>query len=342
MFLLSSTIGFLIVLYCWRSQERTTRQLHLDRRRQPGPVTVAVLSCLLLYEATLTMTSPAVLTGLGPHLHGLCFPAQKRIVEWLGDTKLRRIGHNLITAAQLQAMEPHLEPGDILLMRKNWYLSNIGLPGFWPHAELYIGSPEKLRAFSDCADVRTFMAARTGRRIGLTAYLQRRFPHEWHAYTHGHAGKPYCIIQALSEGIVLSTLKQGAGDYVAALRPKLTAAAKARAIIEAFSHLDKPYDFDFDFTSAHALVCTELVWRCYRPGPEQEGLQFTLVEIAGRQTLPANEIAHLYATERHQPDRQLDFVYFLDAREKQQRGFVADEAAFAESYKRTKWDLVQK
>ncbi len=36
-----------------------------------------------------------------------------------------------------------MEPGDIIVARQNWYLSNIGLPGFWPHAELYVGTPEE-------------------------------------------------------------------------------------------------------------------------------------------------------------------------------------------------------
>ena len=38
-----------------------------------------------------------------------------------------------------------MQPGDILLERREWYLSNIGLPGFWPHGALYIGTPEQRR-----------------------------------------------------------------------------------------------------------------------------------------------------------------------------------------------------
>jgi hypothetical protein len=61
----------------------------------------------------------------------------------------------------------------------------------------------------------------------------------------------------------------------------------------AFSHHAKPYDYNFDFATDHALVCTELVWRSYRPSEGKKGLKIPLVEIAGRKTLPANEIAKL-------------------------------------------------
>jgi hypothetical protein len=55
-------------------------------------------------------------------------------------------------------------------------------------------------------------------------------------------------------------------------------------------------------------VCTELVYRSY------EGLlHFDLVRVMGRDTLPALEICKKFAGERDRPERQLDFVMFLDA-----------------------------
>ena len=261
--------------------------------------------------------------GLWPHTSRISFPGQKTVVEWMGDTRLRRVGRDLITAQQMQQMARSLQPGDILLARKNWYLSNIGLPGFWTHAAIYIGPPHDLEAFS----------------TGLTSDLRSRFPDAWTRYVQGPQGQSRCVIEALSEGILLRTLQQCRGDYLAVLRPRLSPATRARAIAQAFAHLGKPYDFDFDFTSDDALVCTELVWRCYRPAPGREGLHFDLVEIAGRQTLPANDIAQLYATQRHLPGRQLEFVYFLDASEKRQTSFVSDEPSFSQSHKRSRWDF---
>jgi hypothetical protein len=88
-------------------------------------------------------------------------------------------------------------------------------------------------------------------------------------------------------------------------------------------------------------VCTELVWRSYRPAEGKEGLNFELVDIAGRKTLPANEIARQFALSYGKAERQLDFVYWMDASEKEQRAVVSTEAAFLETHKRLKWDIAQ-
>lgn len=270
------------------------------------------------------------------------FPAQKSVAEWMGDYKTRRRGRYLIAREQLAAARPRLAPGDLLLGRKNWYLSNVGLPGFWPHAMIYLGTPEELDAAFDGADVRAAMAGLVGEPLSLAEALGRAYPRQWERYRTGEDGEPTPVLEAVSEGVVLSTLAHAAGDYLAALRPRLSPAAKARAVYLAFGQLGKPYDFDFDFATDHALVCTEVVWRSYRAADGVEGLEIPLVEVAGRLTLPANEIARLYAEEADDPGRQLDFVLFLDAREGEGRAVETDEAAFRASPSRLKWDLFQR
>src|SRR5690606_18250827 len=64
------------------------------------------------------------------------YPAQKGVAEWMGDTRVRRIDWYLIDESLQNQLVGMLEPGDILMSRKNWYVSNVGLPGFWPHALL--------------------------------------------------------------------------------------------------------------------------------------------------------------------------------------------------------------
>lgn len=267
------------------------------------------------------------------------YPAQSKFAEWMGDTRVRRIGRYLISDAQLEVMAERLEPGDILLSRKNWYLSNVGLPGFWPHAILYIGSPDELDSYFDDPDVRRYVASRGGEGMTLGRFIQGRRPSRWFEYQMGDGHTRYCVIEAISEGVVLNTLGHAAGDYLAAIRPRLDKVAKARAIVEAFDQLDKPYDYDFDFATDHALVCTELVWRSYRPGDGMPGLKLSLRKVMGRQTLPANDLVRQYAVEYGNASAQFDFVYFLDGRERDGNAVVADEAVFRESQRRTKWDI---
>jgi len=269
----------------------------------------------------------------------LWFPTQKKVAEWMGDTRIRRIGRYLITHQQQEEMDKHLEPGDVMLSRKNWYLSNVGLPGFWPHAILYIGDPGKFESYFDDPLVLSYIKELSGSEVSLGTYLQNRWPAEWFRYQLGDQGEPYRVLEAVSEGVMINTMAHASGDYMMALRPRLDKKAKAQAIIEAFSHLGKPYDFDFDFATDHALVCTEVVWRSYRPAAGKDGLRFTLKEVMGRKTLPANEIAKQYALEYGQPNSQLDFVYFLDARESLDAAVVATVEDFLTTFQRSKWDL---
>lgn len=153
------------------------------------------------------------------------------------------------------------------------------------------------------------------------------------------AGDPLVVIEAVSEGVVQSTLEHAAGDYLCAMRPRLPAWVKAQAVARAFGYLGRPYDFDFDFATDQSLVCTEVVWRSYRPQGDAPGLRFDTVTVAGRQTLPANEIARCFQREHGRPDRQLDFVAFIEA---ERRAVPSDEAAFLLTPDRPKWDVAQR
>jgi hypothetical protein len=138
-------------------------------------------------------------------------------------------------------------------------------------------------------------------------------PH-WKEYCRAAAdGHAHAIVEAVSEGVIFSTLEHsiGGGDAVAVLRPRLTQEQINEALGRAFSHAGKPYDFEFDFFSTDKIVCTELVFRSY------DGvLRFELVDVMGRKTLPAIEIVRKFSSEHQQLERQLDFVAFLDGDEK--------------------------
>ena len=85
----------------------------------------------------------------------------------MGDTRIVRrdpfIPEELV---QRTLARTQLQPGDIILERRNWYLSNAFLPGFWPHCALYVGTPKELEAIgikysAGCRGARGASTART-------------------------------------------------------------------------------------------------------------------------------------------------------------------------------------
>jgi hypothetical protein len=126
------------------------------------------------------------------------------------------------------------------------------------------------------------------------------------------------------------------------LRPRLPPAEIARAIDQALRYFGRPYDFNFDFATDDAVVCSELVMKAYEPEKaEGPGLRVPYITIAGRRAVPPTELVRTFALELGADNRQLDFVYFLDGVESQKKAVVADSGTLAKSIKRPKWDLVQ-
>lgn len=270
------------------------------------------------------------------------FPLQERVANWMGDTRVRRKHENLISRRQVAEMRRELEPGDIIVTRSNWYLSNVGLPGFWPHAELYVGSADELETYFDNEEVRAHFRQKTGH-DGLAEYLRAEHPRAWRAYSMRDAdGQPRRIIEARAEGVVFNSAYDAAGaDYAAAMRPRRSRVAKAEAIAAAFANWGKAYDFNFDFLTDRELVCTELVYKAWQPGADHAGVDFELDYVMGRTTLAANNIVRQFDEGYDSDERDLDFVYFLDGREKKGAAVVSDLEAFRTSWTRPKWDVMQ-
>ncbi|HEY7817626.1 MAG TPA: YiiX/YebB-like N1pC/P60 family cysteine hydrolase, partial [Vicinamibacteria bacterium] len=292
-------------------------------------------------RGTVEAVSLSAASDFAPILRGVkrvSFPVQKGVAEWMGDTRLKRpAGHYLVSAAQAAEMEKSLEPGDVLLSRKNWYLSNLGLPGFWPHAILYVGSNQALSAaFDSEPEVRDWVRRVSGRALSFSQYLQESYPLAWERRALTADGEPpLTVIEAVSEGVLQNSVHGASGDFIAALRPRLSAVVKAQAIHKVFSFLDRPYDFDFDFATDHALVCTEVVWRAYRASGE--GLDIELSPIAGRLTLPANDIARSFLDDGAKEERRFDFVYYLEGLEHEERASAAGVERFLLTVNRPKW-----
>lgn len=173
-----------------------------------------------------------------------------------------------------------LKPGDVLVVRKEYALTNYFLPGYWPHAALYLGTRSQ---FANLEIENEPAVLRRQQRLD--------------ELSHGDAG---LVLEAMKDGVQLRTLESPFGsDSVIVLRPNLATHEIALGIARVFAHEAKPYDFDFDFRRSDRLVCTEVVYRAF------DGLgnvSFPLVQRAGRPTLSGSDlIGHAIRRELFSP-----------------------------------------
>jgi hypothetical protein len=271
------------------------------------------------------------------------FPVQAGVAEWMGDTKVHRKNRSLISEEQIQKLNLRLLPGDVMLTRREWYLSNVGLPGFWPHAALYVGTPEERKRFFADPEVAAWVREQKIESGDLEELLKARSPD---AYARGlepqeknHHAR---VLEAMSEGVSFTAIEHSAdADSLVVLRPLLPKTEKAIALLRAFHYAGRPYDFNFNFATDSELVCTELVYKAYEPSAGRQGLKFPLIEMLGRPLLPANEIARQFDADSTHSVAQFELVAFLDGYEREGKAKESGLKEFRESWRRPKWHVLK-
>jgi hypothetical protein len=279
----------------------------------------------------------AIVKRLG---HSAWFPVQKGVAEWMGHTKVWRPHQYLIQPAQIENLHQRLEPGDILLERREWYLTNVGIPGFWTHAALYIGSSAQRDALSTNAQVQAWLKRQGAG--SLDKLIQKRFPKAFSSmqrpYKDGHRPS---VIEALSPGVGFTSLQYSATcDSLAVLRPRLSKVDRAAAVVGAMRYYGRPYDYAFDFGSDQSLVCTELVVKAYLPGSSKGGLDLPLERLMGRMVTPANAFVRQFDETFNTRDQQMNLVIFLDGNEKEKRASESTVEIFRSTWNRPKWHIL--
>jgi Permuted papain-like amidase enzyme, YaeF/YiiX, C92 family len=146
-------------------------------------------------------------------------------------------------------------PGDVFITRHDDALSNLFLPGFWPHAALYLGSGEEMTA------------------AGLESPECK--------------GQARWFLESKKDGVRIRPAEETLQvDAFLILRPPLEREDLFAGLRGAAGHVGKAYDFLFDFRTAERLVCTEVIYRGFHGlGP----LRFHLKEVGGRLCLPAED-----------------------------------------------------
>jgi len=167
-----------------------------------------------------------------------------------------------VTQAIISEIENFLQPGDIFVTRHNGALTNLFLPGFWPHAALYIGSQNQqtLPVNSD------------------SQYLKY-----WTGTNR--------TLEALKDGVHFRRLEDTLNvDAFVVIRPNFQNGQISQAISRAISHAGKGYNFDFDFFRSDQLVCTEVIYRAY---DGIDNVNIPLQERMGRKTFSAEDLLDL-------------------------------------------------
>lgn len=241
--------------------------------------------------------------------HPNIYPLKAWVFAWAGDTKVLESSTNTISKIELKRLRNLIRPGDIFLNRSDYYISNIGIPGFWTHAGFYIGTPKERRELFkneiDCADWVKFYGEPSG---NLEDLLHQRFDLVYEANSDKRNERS--IIEAKSEGVILSSFDEGAQkDGIVVLRPMISKREVAEAIYKTFGYVSKPYDYNFDFSTDTVIACTELVYKAY----ENSNL-FPLSSMFGKPFVTANEIAEYCDLNYGTPELKLSLIYIYDGK----------------------------
>ena len=275
----------------------------------------------------------------GHILFKLYFPIQKAISEWMGDERVARGNEFLISDEQIKTIHKKLNPGDVLIERREWYLSNIGLPGFWPHAALYIGRPEERKDLNADAEVIAWVKSEGIESGSFEELLESKYPEVYkESLGADETAHDYRVLEAMSEGVVFTSLEHSAdADSLAAIRPRLANIDIAKGLLTALKYKGRPYDFNFDFRTDAEVVCSELVFYAYQPTKDKKGIDFPVTTTLGRPVVTPNNIIKELAETHGTDKQQFDLVVFLDGNDKKREAVFSDMETLKTTWNRPKW-----
>lgn len=208
--------------------------------------------------------------------NNLKFSSSKLIGNTVGLVKWRA-GKLNNDAKTLSLVSSRLEPGDILLEKTPFTLTDISIPGHFGHAAIFTGSADQL-------------VDNTASPVILD-YLPK-------------IRRGQQVVEALRSGVQLSPLESFLNvDDVAILRPKSTSSlVQLSAVDLSLRNLGKRYDFNFDVNTSDKIVCSELVYIAY------PSVNFSTDKVLGSFTITPDDIA---AQASSKESAQLNLVLFL-------------------------------
>lgn len=259
------------------------------------------------------------------------FPFQRLILGVAGRIRLSSRKNNLITKKQLRKMKKKMRIGDLMLQRRNWYVCNLGIPGFWPHAVIYIGKYSQFKNFFSDPLVKEYLEGQGYNNI--SKWMQAKYP----KFKDDYILSQNEVIEVRAPGVIIQTFNDSAlADYVGVVRPRLSKLELFKSIEYTFSQYGKPYDYHFDFVTDSAFICSELVYKAFK-----DFLNLNTKTVAGKKIFITTQLVEKFDKEYNKKNQELDFVYFLEGVEKEGRARVGSIEEFRKTWQKSKWDMRQ-
>ena len=245
----------------------------------------------------------------------------------------------LITKTQAADLARELEPGDILLGRRERHVTDVGLPGYWHLAGLYVGLPAERAKYFGSTDLDAVL-----KRVTSAAYAANAgsSPAPTGSRPKGRVEPGAPVMEARPGGAGFSGLAGfSALDALAVLRPRLGPREKGEALQRAFACFGRPYDYRFDARSDAALSGAEFVAQAYQGTRTSPGLRIPLEEYVGLWTASVNALARKFDAEFGTKAQELDFVVFLDEDGDARGAHRSSLEEFRRSWRRPKGALLE-
>ncbi len=205
--------------------------------------------------------------------------------------KIKKVGFRKVSLQKRKdyhlKIREMLKPGDVLLEKTPFRLTDKFIPGHWGHVAVWTGTITDLKEaklWDLVQDTREWLSLRKDQKAYIMESLKDN-PED--------PIKDRAILEALRPGVQLNDLYHFLNvDDVAILRPKLEGktdlerrSEMAEIIANGFTHVLKDYDFNFDVRDTNKIVCSELAWHTYT------NCHFKTQVIASRASINPDDVA---------------------------------------------------
>ncbi|MBI4349443.1 MAG: hypothetical protein HY553_21590 [Elusimicrobia bacterium] len=231
----------------------------------------------------------------------------------------------LVSLEQLGSLADLLEPGDILLWRRDLRIDEPGLGGWWTGAGLYVGTPEERERLTKSKD--------------LDGRINTAAPDAYWSSLKPDGGFAKRVVVAAPGGVRLAALERAAAaDSVAVLRALLPRESRLEAALRAFTAVGRPHDGAYDVGDPRALYSAELVLWAYA------GTPLALEPRGSREAGPPapNDFARTFDGQYGTSRVAFELIRFVDGREAERRARRRDADDFRLSWKRPRWRFDEK